>query len=156
MRKVLTGVAVLLVLAVVTQFYLAAVGAFDTAPKDESFSLHRSLGYLILLLAVLATLVAALARVPGSLVARAGLVAGLVLVQSLIRVLADALGDGGDATTTAGRFVFGLHAVNGLAIMAGAGALARGARNSAVEPSPSAERDLDTAGRAASEPPAAS
>jgi Family of unknown function (DUF6220) len=132
MRRVFAGLAVLLTLAVVAQFYFAAVGAFDSAPNDESFSIHRSLGYAILLLSVLVTVVAALARAPGRLVARAALVIGLVFVQSLIRLVADALGDG-DTTTTAGVVVFGLHALNGLAILELSGTLARAARDLARE-----------------------
>jgi hypothetical protein len=127
-RKVFAGLAVLLVLAVVAQFYLAASGAFDTAPKDESFQPHRSLGYGILLFAVLMTIVAALARVPGRLIGLTGLIAGLAFAQGLIRIIADAFGDTGDTSTTAGQFVFGLHAVNGLVIMAVAGIVAREAR----------------------------
>jgi hypothetical protein len=128
MRRVFTGLATLLVLVVVAQFFLAASGAFDTAPKDESFQTHRSLGYGILLFAVLLTIVAALARMPGRLVGMTALVAGLAVVQSLIRTLADAFNDAGDTSTTAGQLVFGLHAINGLAILAVAGTVARQAR----------------------------
>ena len=37
MRKVFAGFATLLILAIVVQFFFAASGAFDTAPKDEAF-----------------------------------------------------------------------------------------------------------------------
>lgn len=109
MRKAFTGLATFLMLAVVAQFFLAASGAFDTAPNEESFQPHRLLGYGIVLFAVLATIVAAAARLPGRLVGMTGLVAGLSLLQSVIRVVANAFGDS--------PLVFGLHAVNGLAIM---------------------------------------
>jgi len=115
--------ASLQVLAIVAQFFLAASGAFDAAPTDEAFGPHRGLGYGIILLATVLTVVAALARMPGRLIAMAGLVAGLGVVQSLIRTVADASDD-----TGAGRWVFGLHAVNGLAILAVAATLARRAR----------------------------
>lgn len=36
MRRFFAGLAALQMLAVVTQFFLAASGAFDTAPNDES------------------------------------------------------------------------------------------------------------------------
>jgi hypothetical protein len=36
MRKVFTGLASVLMLAVVGQFYFAATAAFDTAPEDQS------------------------------------------------------------------------------------------------------------------------
>ena len=127
MRKVFAGLATLLTLAVVAQFFLAASGAFDTAPNEESFQPHRALGYGIVLFAVLMTLVAALARVPGRLIGMTGLVAGLAVLQGVIRAIASAFGDTGDSTT-AGQLIFGLHAVNALVIMAVAGMIARQAR----------------------------
>ena len=128
MRKAFAGLATLLDLVVVAQFFLAASGAFSTAPNDESFRPHRALGYVIFFLAVLLTIVAALARMPGRLIGMAGLVAGLTVVQVVIAVLARAFNDTDDTSTTAGQLVFGLHAVNGLAILAIAGAAALRAR----------------------------
>lgn len=110
MRKAFTGLATLLMLAVVAQFFLAASGAYDTAPNAESFQTHRALGYGIVLFAVVATVVAAAARLPGRLVGMTGLVAGLSLLQGVIAVVADAFGES--------PLVFGLHAVNGLVIVA--------------------------------------
>jgi hypothetical protein len=128
LRRVFALLATLLVLVVVAQFFLAASGAFNTAPKDESFQTHRGLGYGIVLFAILLTIVAALARIPGRLIGMTGLVAGLAVVQSLIRMLAGAFDDTGDTSTTAGQLVFGLHAINGLIILAVAGTVARRAR----------------------------
>jgi hypothetical protein len=116
MRKVFAGLAALLMLALVVQVFLAAGGAFDTAPKDEAFQPHRALGYAILLLAVVLTVVAALVRVPGRLIGLTGLVAGLVVLQPVIASIADAFGDSG-SSTTAGRLVFGLHGVNALLVI---------------------------------------
>jgi len=128
MRRVFAVLATLLVLVVVAQFFLAASGAFDTAPNDESFQPHRALGYVIVLVAVLLTIVGALARMPGRLIGMSGLVVGLAVVQPVIAALARAFNDTGEASTTAGTVVFGLHAVNGLAILAVAGTVARRAR----------------------------
>jgi hypothetical protein len=128
LRRVFALLATLLVLVVVAQFYLAATAAFDTAPKDESFQPHRALGYGIVLFAIVLTIVAALARMPGRLVGMTGLIAGLGILQPVIAVIADAFGDSADTSTTAGKSVFGLHAVNGLIIMAVAGTVARRAR----------------------------
>ena len=128
MRKVFAGLAMLLMLAVVAQFFLAANGAFNTAPNDESFQPHRVLGLGIVLLAVVMTLVAALARMPGRLIGLTGLVAGLGIVQSLIRAIADAFGDKGDTTTTTGQLIFGLHGINALVIMAAVATIVRQAR----------------------------
>jgi hypothetical protein len=116
MRRVFAGLAALLMLAVVVQFFLAGSGAFDTAPNDEAFRPHRALGYVTVLLAVVLTLVAALIRMPGRLIGLSGLVVGLGILQPVIAVIAKAFGDGED-TTAAGQLVFGLHAVNGLVIM---------------------------------------
>jgi hypothetical protein len=128
MRKAFTGLAMLLMLAVVAQFFLAASGAFDTAPNDESFKPHRALGYGIVLFAVLMTIVAAAARLPGRLIGLTGLVAGLAAVQGVIGAIAKAFGG------TGGEFVFGLHALNALVIVAVIRTVAREAR----EPSASA------------------
>jgi hypothetical protein len=127
-RKVFAGLAIVLVLAVVAQFYFAATGAFDTAPKDESFQAHRALGFGIVLFAVLLTIVAALARMPGRIIGMTGLIAGLGVGQGLIAALANAFDDTGDTSTTAGQLVFGLHAINGLVILHLAGTVARRAR----------------------------
>jgi hypothetical protein len=124
MRKVFAGLATLLMLVVVVQFFLAASGAFNTAPHDESFQPHRAMGSVILLIAVLTTIAAALARVPGRLIGMAGLVAGLAVVQAIIAAVAKAFGE----TATAGQLVFGLHAINGLVIVALIGRIIRQAR----------------------------
>jgi hypothetical protein len=113
MRKAFAGLAALLMLVIVVQFFLAASGAFDTAPNEEAFRPHRALGYVTLLIAVVLTVVAALARMPGRLIGLSGLVAGLGILQPVIAAIAKAFGDPG-TSTTAGQLVFGLHAVNGL------------------------------------------
>lgn len=137
MRRVIAGFAALLMLAVVAQFFFAATGAFDSAPKDESFQVHRALGYVIFLLAVVLTIVAALARMPGRLIGMSGLVAGLTVVQVVIALLANAFGDG----TAAGPLVFGLHALNGLAIMGVVATVLRQARQLSNSPTPDGTRD---------------
>lgn len=142
MRKAFAGLAGLLLLAVVVQVFLAGYGAFSTAPNDESFQSHRSLGYVIFVLAVLLTIVGALARVPGRLTGMAGLVIGLFVVQVVIAVLAKAFNDG-DTSSTAGQLVFGLHAVNGVAIVAVVGRIVGQARalTSSVAPRPAGAGD---------------
>ncbi|MEU2610277.1 DUF6220 domain-containing protein [Micromonospora sp. NPDC007271] len=139
MRKFFAGLAALQGLAVVAQFFLAASGAFATAPKDESFQPHRMLGSVIVLIAILVTIVAAVTRMPGRLIGMSGLVAGLAIVQVVIAAIAGALNDTG-GSTTAGAMVFGLHAVNGLAIVAVAVRIVRQARqlSAPAEPTPQA------------------
>ncbi|MER7083302.1 hypothetical protein SAMN02982929_00172 [Saccharopolyspora kobensis] len=134
MRKVFAVLAALLLLAVIVQFYLAASGAFDAAPIEESFEPHRLLGNVVLGYSVVLTVFAAVARVPGRLIGMTGLVAGLVLVQSLIREVANALGD----ASSAGHLVFGLHAINGLVIVSLIATIARRARQIAWQPAETA------------------
>ena len=136
MRRIFAALATLLMLAVVLQFLLAGSGAFDTAPNEESFQPHRTLGYGILLLAVLLTLIAALARMPGRLIGMTGLVAGLALLQGVIRAIASTFGETGDSTSTVGELIFGLHAVNGLIIMAVVGMILRQTREPSISQAP--------------------
>ncbi|ADB31119.1 hypothetical protein Kfla_2029 [Kribbella flavida DSM 17836] len=116
MRRFFVVLAAVLMLAVFAQFFLAAMGAFDTAPKEESFGPHRVLGYVILLFAVVLTVLAAVTRLPGRLIGMTGLAGGLVLLQAVIAAVANAFGDAGAAGSTAGKVVFGLHALNALII----------------------------------------
>lgn len=126
MRKTFAGLAALQVVVLAAQFFLAASGAFDTAPREEAFQPHRALGYGIVLLATLLTILAALARMPRRIIGMTGLMAALAAVQGLIRAIASALDDGGG--TAAGHLVFGLHAVNAMVIVALAMNVARSAR----------------------------
>jgi hypothetical protein len=118
--------------AVVLQFYFAAVGAFAKPQTDSSYGLHSIDGMVVIpLLSILATVAAAAARAPGRVVGLAIAPLGLVIVQVLIIVGGKAFSDG-DTTTPAALVVYGLHAVNGLAIMALAGANLRASRLFAV------------------------
>ncbi|WP_280316114.1 DUF6220 domain-containing protein [Nocardia abscessus] len=124
MKRAFTGLAALLLLAVIAQFYLAASGAYDTAPVEESFQPHRTLGYVILVFAFVLTIAAAIARMPRRLVGLAGLVTGLVIGQSVIREVARSIGDG----ASGGNLVFGVHAINGLVIIGVIGMIVRQSR----------------------------
>lgn len=130
MKRVFAGLATLLLLAVVIQFYLAASGAFDTAPNEESFHPHRALGNAIILLAVVLTIAAALARIPGRLIGSAGLVAGSAILQSVIREVAGLVG----GSSGTGHVIFGLHAINGLVIVGVLGMIVRQSWQMSREP----------------------
>ena len=128
MRKVYVGLSALLLIAVVAQFYFAAMGAFTQPQTDSSYGLHSANGMMVIpLLSILATIAAAVARAPGRAIGLAILPVGLVIVQMLIIAVGKALSDG-DTTTPAALVIYGLHAVNGLAIMALAGANLRASR----------------------------
>lgn len=129
MRRVYVVLALLMFIATLVQFYLAAVGAFDRPRDDESFFLHRMTGMMIIpIISVLATIVAAIVRAPGKQIALTILPVGLVLFQMLIRAIAGIFDGSNDETTAAGLVIFGLHAINGLAIMAVARMILVGAR----------------------------
>jgi Family of unknown function (DUF6220) len=129
MRRVYVALAGLLLLAVLAQFYFAAVGAFAKPADDKSFALHDVTGTLVIpVITLLATVAAALARAPGRLIGLTVLPLGLVVVQMLIVGIGRAFNSSGDNTTPVGLAVLGLHAINGLAIMATAGIVLRRAR----------------------------
>jgi hypothetical protein len=89
-RRVYFVLAGLLLLAVVAQFYLAAVGGFDKPRTEDSFAIHRMIGMTVPLLSILATGAAALVRAPGRLIGLTILPAGLGIVQILLATVADA------------------------------------------------------------------
>jgi hypothetical protein len=129
-RRVYVALVGLLSLAILAQFYFAAVGAFDKPQDDESFGLHMLFGFMVIpALSLLATLIAALARAPGRLIGLTIAPVGLIVLQILITELGQSLGGSTEDKTTAVALAFlGLHAINGLAIMAVAGMVMRGAR----------------------------
>jgi hypothetical protein len=136
MRRVYVAVSGLLVLALVAQFYLAAVGAFDRPHDDSSFALHSENGMLVIpVLILLATLAAALARAPGRLIALTIAPLGLLVVQVLIVVLGNAVAGGDqDPTGAAALAILGLHAINGMFMIGVAATVLRRARALAAEP----------------------
>lgn len=117
-RRVYLGVLGLLFLAIVFQFYLAGVGAFDEPQNDDSFALHRINGMAVVTgLSVLATIVAAVARLGVRTVALTLVPGILVVVQMLIRAIAEAFDASNGDTTGVAVAIFGLHALNGMLIM---------------------------------------
>jgi hypothetical protein len=136
MRKAFAALAVLLMLVVVAQFYFAASGAFGSATDEGSYRPHHALGYVVFLVSVALAVVGALARLSARLIGMAALVAALTAVQVAIAALAKALGDG----STAGQLVFGLHAVNAVAMLAVAGLIVRQARTLGVGAAASGDR----------------
>jgi hypothetical protein len=120
----------LLLLAVLAQFYFAAVGAFAQPQDDRSYALHGVTGVLVIpIVSVLAAVAAALARAPGRLIALTIAPVGLVVLQVLIILVGFKLtGSTQDKTTPAGLAVLGLHALGGLATLGVAGLILTRAR----------------------------
>ncbi|WP_248964047.1 DUF6220 domain-containing protein [Sphaerisporangium perillae] len=133
MRKIYVALAGVLMLAVLAQFYFAAVGAFAKPQDDSSYALHGMTGMMIIpVLSLLATLAAAASRAPGRQIALTLLPLGLVIVQVLIIVLGRALNDATGNTTPVGLAILGLHAINGMAVIGAAGMVLRQARTLAA------------------------
>ncbi|MEU7530415.1 DUF6220 domain-containing protein [Saccharothrix sp. NPDC042600] len=115
MRRLYAVLAHVLSLAVVAEFFFAAGGAFG---DGALYRAHHTFGYVISSLAVLLAAVAGVSRMPGRLIRLPLLVVGLVTAQVVIARVARSLED-------AGALVFGLHAVNGLAIAVVTGLVVR-------------------------------
>ncbi|MEV7802332.1 DUF6220 domain-containing protein [Microbispora sp. NPDC088329] len=135
MRKVFFGFAVLQLVAVLAQFYLATFGAFETphpAPGDPDAAIgyHAMNGTMIMpLLSLLTTVVALIARAGGKLVGLSILPFVLVAVQLLVIFsLAEIAGWTENSTTTGSLVVLGFHALDGVAILAVAVILVQRAR----------------------------
>lgn len=138
MRKAFTVIGVVLLLAVLIQFFLAGTGAFDTATREKSFEPHRMFGYVVFVLAIVLTMVGALARLPKRLVGMAGLATGLIALQAVIAVIAEAVEHSGPAGNTVGELVFGLHAVNAVVIIGLIGNIVRRSRAASAPERPNA------------------
>jgi hypothetical protein len=119
MRKAFAGLAILLFLLVVAQFYFAAAGAGSTGSREAAYRPHHALGYVIFIVPVVMMAVAALGRMPGRLIWMPALVSALTSLQVVIAEQGKSL-DG-----AARSMVFGLHAINGLAILLLAGLILR-------------------------------
>jgi hypothetical protein len=115
MRKAFVIVSALLLASFVLQFVFAAVGAFTKPAGDSAYTLHNVNGMAVIpALTLLTTLFAALAKAPGRLIGLAILPLGLVVVQALIAVLANAFTDAAGTSTPLSLTIAGLHAINGI------------------------------------------
>jgi hypothetical protein len=103
----------------VIQFYFAAFGVFTAPANDSQFILHQMNGRVVLpLLCLLVIAAAALARAPGRLIGFSAIPLGLLVLQIVLFVIAALAGASPEKTNVAGQLILGLHAVNGLAILA--------------------------------------
>lgn len=119
MRRVFQVVSVLLLVDVVIQFYFAAFGVFTAPVNDAQFIMHVMNGRIVLpLLCLLVIAAAALARAPGRLIGFSAIPLGLLVLQTVLFLIAGLAGASPEKTNLAGQLILGLHAVNGLAILA--------------------------------------
>ncbi|TDB76160.1 DUF6220 domain-containing protein [Micromonospora sp. KC723] len=115
MRKAFVVVSTLLLVAFVLQFVFAAVGAFTKPAGEGTYVLHSVTGTVVIpVLTLLTVLFAALAKAPGRLIGLAFLPLGLVVLQALIAMLANASTDAAGVSTPFGLAIAGLHALNGI------------------------------------------
>ena len=129
MRKAFVIVSALLLASFVLQFAFAAVGAFTKPAGDGAYTLHSVNGTAVIpALALLTTLLAALAKAPGRLIGLAILPVGLIVVQALLAALANASTDAVGASTPLGLTIAGLHALNGIVAVHVAVSVHRAAR----------------------------
>jgi Family of unknown function (DUF6220) len=130
MRRIYVVLVGLLLASGGLQFYFAAVGAFTKPQTEDSFALHTLNGRMVFpILAILATIAAALAKAPGKLIGLTILPLGLGIVQVLIIVLGNVIGGATEQRTTPlALAILGLHAVNGMIILGVIGNVMRQAR----------------------------
>ena len=119
MRRIYVILVGLLLASGGLQFYFAAVGAFTKPQTEDSFALHVINGRVVFpILAILATIAAALAKAPGKLIGLTLVPLGLLIVQTLIIVLGNVIGGATEQRSTpVAVAILGLHAVNGMVIM---------------------------------------
>jgi hypothetical protein len=119
MRAAFVWLAGLLVASVVVQFYFAAFGVFTAPANDSQYILHLLNGRFVLpVLCIACIVVAALAKAPGRLIGFSALPLGLLVLQIVLFLIAGLAGATPVRTNVAGQVILGLHAVNGLAILA--------------------------------------
>nr|BFE88519.1 hypothetical protein GCM10020093_111200 [Planobispora longispora] len=103
-RQAYAVLCVLLLGAVVIQFYFAAFGVFTVPENDSQFIMHRINGSgAIPILTLLATIMAAIAKAPGRLIGFTLLPFGLIIVQILWFILAGITGSSEEQTNVAAR-----------------------------------------------------
>ncbi|MFC0508940.1 DUF6220 domain-containing protein [Micromonospora costi] len=150
MRKAFVVTNSLLLVAFALQFVFAAVGAFTKPGGDGAYALHSVNGMAIIpVLTLLTILFAVLAKAPGRLVGLTVLPLGLVVLQALIAMLANAATDASGVSTPFGLTIAGLHAVNGIiavhVVVAVNQAARKLARPATAEPAPVAVREGEPA-----------
>jgi Family of unknown function (DUF6220) len=124
MRRVFFGLAVLLLAAVVLQFFFAGYGSFAKPRTDHTYDIHRIIGMMVIpVISILMTIFAALSKGGGRLIGMSLLPLGLVVLQIVIAAIARAVAGDTGTTNTASLVIFGLHALNGIAIGGVAGSL---------------------------------
>jgi hypothetical protein len=118
-RKVFSIVSVLVVAAVVLQFYFAGLGVFSH--PDSLFGIHGTTGRIILpILFVLSLIAAAIARAGKRTIWLTVIAILLLALQTVIFILTGAIfntGPEAEVVPLGATIVVSLHALNGVAIL---------------------------------------
>ncbi|HWM16513.1 MAG TPA: DUF6220 domain-containing protein [Microbacterium sp.] len=120
MRKVFSIVSILVVAAVVLQFYFAGLGVFSH-PEDELFAVHGTAGRIVLpILFLLSLITAAIARAGKRTIWLTVIAILLLALQTVILIVTGLIfNTGPDAAVIplGATIVVSLHALNGVAIL---------------------------------------
>ena len=128
MRKVFSIVSILVVAAVILQFYFAGMGVFSV-PEEGLFGIHGTSGRIILpVLFILSLITAAIARAGKRTIWMTVIAILLLALQTVIFILTGVIfGVGPESTQIplAATMTVSLHALNGVAILALTSIIAR-------------------------------
>ncbi|WP_022886726.1 DUF6220 domain-containing protein [Glaciibacter superstes] len=120
MRKVFAVVTTLLTVAVVLQFYFAAMGVFSL-PEEELFAIHGTNGRVVVALLALLTLIAALlARAGKNTIWLSVLPLVLVLFQTVLFIITSSIFNVSEESAEipiGATIMLGFHGLNGVAIL---------------------------------------
>ncbi|MDL9978195.1 DUF6220 domain-containing protein [Microbacterium sp. ASV49] len=161
MRKFYSAFSMIVVAAIVTQFYLAGVGLFSHQ-EEAGFAAHATNGRMVLpILFILSLILAAIAREGKRTIWYTALAILLLAFQTIIFILTGLIFGLGPETQNvpfAAVAVVSLHVVNGLAVLFTASVIARRAfllafrtlpgvsdkKKDAAEPIADTDTDSDT------------
>ena len=128
MRKVFSIVTILVVIAVVLQFYFAGMGVFSV-PEEGLFGIHRAAGRIVLpILFLLSLITAAIARAGKRTIWLTVIAILLLALQTVIFILTGVIFNVGPESPQiplAATMTVSLHALNGVAILVLTGVIAR-------------------------------
>jgi hypothetical protein len=138
-RKVFSIVSILVVIAVVLQFYFAGLGVFSQ-PEEELFGVHGTSGRIVLpILFILSLITAAIARAGKRTIWLTVIAILLLALQTVIFILTGVIFNVGPESPQiplAATLTVSLHALNGVAILFVTGIIARRAWMLAWRPAP--------------------
>lgn len=130
MRKAYFVITILLLVAVVVQFYFAALGVFGPRDPEDLFVFHRTNAQIVIPgLILLGIIFAALSRAGARTVLLSALPIALIALQYVLFILSGVLtGDTPENPTVGGAIILGLHALVGLSVLGNVLELVRRAR----------------------------